>query len=57
MPEPLKPYAKAVVTFIVAVLAGAIAQGLINGESALWVNLIIGTLATYGVWQAPNKGT
>jgi uncharacterized membrane protein YoaK (UPF0700 family) len=48
-------YTKAIVAFVVAALAGAVAQGLIVGESALWVSVIIGALATAGVYTAPNK--
>lgn len=47
-------YAKAVVTFLIAVAAGAVAQGLLNGESALWVNVIIGAFATAGVTITKN---
>ena len=51
MLDTLKPYSKAIVAFFVAVVAGAIAQGLIVGQSALWFNVIIGALATAGVYQ------
>ena len=54
MLHTLKPYSKAIVAFLVAVVAGAIAQGLIVGQSALWFNVIIGALATAGVYAARN---
>lgn len=55
IPEPLKPYAKTVVAVVVAVLAGAVAQGLINGAAAAWVTVIIGALASAGVYRVANK--
>lgn len=55
MPEPLKPWAKAIVAFLVAVVAGAIAQGLINGAAAAWATVIIGALTTIGVYGVANK--
>lgn len=48
------PKLKALVAFVVAVLVGAVAQGLINGAAALWVTLVVGALTTAGVWAAPN---
>jgi len=49
------PYLKAVVAFVVAVAAGAIAQGLIVGAQAAWVSVVIGALTTAGVFIVPNK--
>lgn len=43
------------ITCLVLVLSGAIAQGLINGAAAAWVTVVIGALATAGVYQATNK--
>lgn len=54
MLQALAPYRKTVVVFVVAVLTGAVAQGLINGASALWVDVIVGALATAGVYTARN---
>lgn len=51
----MSTYLKAVVAFVVAVAAGAVAQGLIVGEQALWVSVVIGALTTAGVYLAPNK--
>jgi uncharacterized membrane protein YcaP (DUF421 family) len=50
----LSPYAKAVIAFVVTVLLGAIAQGLIVGATAAWVTVVIGALATAGVYRVPN---
>lgn len=55
IPEPLKPWAKTVVSIVIAVLAGGVAQGLINGAAAAWVTVIIGALASAGVYAAKNK--
>lgn len=50
----IRKYAKAIVTFLIACAAGAVAQGLINGQSALWITVIIGALATAGVTITKN---
>lgn len=47
-------YLKAVVSFAVAVVAGGVAQGLINGAAAAWATIVIGALATAGVYVAKN---
>lgn len=49
------PVAKAIVAFVVAVVGGAVAQGLINGAAAAWATIIIGALTTAGVWATTNK--
>lgn len=54
MLDKISPIAKTVAVFVIAVLVGAVAQGLINGASALWVNVIIGALAAAGVYRIPN---
>jgi len=51
----LKPYTKSVVAFLVAVVAGGIAQGLIVGAAAAWVTIVIGALSTAGVFAAKNQ--
>lgn len=48
-------YAKGVVSFAVAVVAGGIAQGLINGAAAGWATVVIGAIATTGVIAKANK--
>lgn len=48
------PIAKAIVAFIVSVVAGGIAQGLIVGATAAWATVIIGALTTIGVYAATN---
>jgi hypothetical protein len=55
LPEAWQPYAKAIVAFLVTVLGGAIAQGAIEGAGALWINILVGALGTYGVYQVTNK--
>ena len=47
-------YAKGTVAFVVSVVLGAIAQGLINGAAAAWATLVIGGLTTAGVVAKAN---
>lgn len=51
----LKPRQKALAAFLVAVVAGAVAQGLIVGQAAAVVTVIVGAVATLGVHQAPYE--
>lgn len=53
----LTKYSKAIVAFLVVVVAGGIAQGLIAGSIAAWLNIILGAVATVGVTAMPNKDT
>lgn len=53
----MSKYAKTLVAFLVAVAVGAVAQGLINGAAAMWVTVIVGALATAGVYATPNTKT
>jgi len=48
-------YSKAIASFVIAVIAGGIAQGLIVGAAAAWLTIVIGTLATAGVFAAKNQ--
>src|SRR4051794_30354149 len=50
----MSKYLKAIVSFAVAVVAGGVAQGLINGAAAAWATIVIGALATAGVYVAKN---
>lgn len=43
--------AVAVATF----LSLAVANGLVDGTAAVWVNVILGVLGSYGVYAAPNS--
>jgi hypothetical protein len=47
-------YAKGVVAFVVAVVAGGIAQGLIVGATAAWITIVIGAATTAGVIAKAN---
>lgn len=50
----LPKYAKGVICFLIAVVAGAIAQGLIVGAAAAWCSVVVGALATSGVVAVKN---
>lgn len=54
MPDILEPYAKAIVAFVIVVLGGGIAQGLIVGAPAAWLTIVLGALATGGVYTVRN---
>lgn len=51
----MSAYLKAVVAFVVAVALGAVAQGLIVGAQAAWVSVVVGALASVGVYVTPNR--
>lgn len=51
----LQPRWKAVVAFVVVIIGGGLAQGLIVGAPAAWATIVIGALATIGVHAVPNK--
>lgn len=42
-------------SFVITVLLGGISQGLINGAAAAWLTIVIGALATAGVWIVRNQ--
>lgn len=50
----LPKYAKGVIAFLVAAVAGAVAQGLIVGKAAALCTVVIGALTTAGVIAIPN---
>lgn len=50
----IRTYAKGVVAFLVVVVGGALAQGLIVGATAAWCTVVIGALGTAGVVATKN---
>lgn len=56
MIDLLKQHSKAVAPFLIVVITGGIANGLIVGAAAGWATVIIGALGTLGTYVAPaNK--
>ena len=53
----LKPYRKAIVAFLISVVGGAVAQGVISGDAAVWATVVIGALTTAGVYATPNTSS
>lgn len=53
--QRLPEYAKSVVCFLIAVVGGGIAQGLIVGAAAAWCSVVIGAFATVGVVVKANR--
>ena len=51
---PRASYVAKALTVAILTLSGAIAQGLINGAAAAWITVVIGALATAGVYQVTN---
>lgn len=54
-PMPDLSHYRKLVALVVAIAAGAVAQGLIVGAGAVWVTVVIGALAATGVYAAPNE--
>ncbi len=51
----VKAHAKALTAFVVTVAGGAVAQGLVTGQAALWVLLVVGAITGVTVHAVPNK--
>lgn len=41
---------------LAGVVGIAISQGLVTGTAAKWAAIIIGAIASVGVWRVPNAG-
>jgi hypothetical protein len=48
-------YAKTIVALVGLIAIGAVNAGLIEGDAAQWVNVVIAALTTVGVFAIPNK--
>jgi hypothetical protein len=55
LPESWRPYAKAIVAFVIAGVGVAVDQALITGDTASTITSIVTVLATvFGVYETRN---
>lgn len=51
----MSQYAKTIVALVGLIAIGAVNAGLISGDAALWVNVVIAACTAVGVFAVPNK--